>query len=99
MSEQAASTQIADQTASQSGVLAKLLIFSAALAVAPIASYFLSKDYLWDGNTTLAAVTAIVTANVVLVAYIIMSVREERQATLVSPSPPAPLPVESKKER
>lgn len=32
-----------------SGILIKLLIFAAALAIAPVSSYFLSKDYLWDG--------------------------------------------------
>lgn len=34
----------------RSGVLAKLLAFSLALAVAPIGSYFLSLNYVWNGT-------------------------------------------------
>ncbi|KAH9938561.1 uncharacterized protein B0H18DRAFT_967781 [Fomitopsis serialis] len=99
MSGQVAAANVAGQAARQSGILVKLLIFAAALATAPISSYFLSKDYLWDGNTVLAAITAIVAANVVLVSYIVMSIREERAALLVSP-PSRNEPVdESKKER
>ncbi|KAI0921314.1 hypothetical protein AcW1_004669 [Taiwanofungus camphoratus] len=82
----------------RSGVLIKLLIFSIALAVAPISTYFLSKDYLWDGNTTLAAITAIISANIVLVSYIVMAVLEER--TLSSAGRPSTSKqAESKKER
>ncbi|PCH41269.1 hypothetical protein WOLCODRAFT_118552 [Wolfiporia cocos MD-104 SS10] len=95
MSAQAAVGKLTADTAQQGGVLAKLLIFTAALAVAPIASYFLSKDYMWDGNTTLAAITAIVAANSVLVAFIVVSIREERQAVAQTPHQP----VESKKDR
>ncbi|KAI0352848.1 hypothetical protein OH77DRAFT_1381123, partial [Trametes cingulata] len=58
-------------------VLAKLLIFAISLGVVPISSYFLSRDYLWEGNTIYAAITAIVSANLVLVAYIIEATREE----------------------
>lgn len=82
MSAQVAVAKTTEQAAYQGGVLVKLLIFSAALAIAPVASYFLSKDYLWEGNTTLAAITAIMSANTVLVAYIVMSIREERLATV-----------------
>ena len=47
------------------------------------------------GNAVLAAITAIVSANIVLVAYIILSIREERAAVAVSP----PSQQESKKDR
>ena len=86
-------------------ILAKLLIFSITLAVAPLSSYFLSEKYLWNGmlhtppltlgryltlrvlgNSTFAAITAIVAANIVLVVYIIMSVLEEKAATSTQPS-------------
>ncbi|KAI0722867.1 hypothetical protein C8Q76DRAFT_793869 [Earliella scabrosa] len=78
MSEQAAPGKIiAKQAEQQGGVLTKLIIFALTLGIVPISSYFLSRDYFWDGNTTYAAVSAIASANVVLVAYIIESVREE----------------------
>ena len=38
------------------------------------------------GNSTFAAITAIVAANIVLVVYIIMSVLEEKAATSTQPS-------------
>ncbi len=36
------------------------------------------------GNTTWAAITAVVAANIVLVAYIMVSMREEKQAASVA---------------
>ncbi|KAG8898391.1 hypothetical protein FRB99_007461 [Tulasnella sp. 403] len=78
MSAQAAAAKVTDQVATQtSPVLAKLAIFTACLGLAPITTYFLSQKYLWDGNATYAAITAIVAANLVLIAYIISSVRED----------------------
>ncbi|KZT71579.1 hypothetical protein DAEQUDRAFT_724113 [Daedalea quercina L-15889] len=97
MSGQAAPANVTGQAAQQSGILIKLLIFAAALAIAPVSSYFLSKDYLWDGNAVLAAITAIVAANIVLVSYVVLSIREERAALLVSP--PSRNEPESKKEK
>ncbi|CAL1701394.1 unnamed protein product [Somion occarium] len=98
MSAQAAVSKQTTQVAQQSGVLAKLIMFSVTLAVAPLSSYFLSEKYLWNGNSTYAAITAIVAANLVLVLYIIMSVMEERAATPTPITPSAP-PPESKKTR
>ncbi|GJE84428.1 VMA21 domain-containing protein [Phanerochaete sordida] len=80
MSERAAVANVTAQTAEQGGVLFKLLLFSAALAIAPLSSYFLSLNYVWNGNSTYAAITAIVAANAVLVAYIAVSLQEERKA-------------------
>jgi hypothetical protein len=81
------------------GVLLKLIIFSLSLGIVPIASYFASEKYIWNGapsqiiqslrlsgsltlhipgNSTFAAITAVVCANVVLVAYIITSLREDQ---------------------
>ena len=88
-------------------------MFAAALAIAPVSSYFLSKNYLWDGawrrmwcarervftrstgNTVLAAITAIVSANIILVTFIVMSIRDERAALPVAPTSQQ----ESKKDR
>ncbi|TBU38061.1 hypothetical protein BD309DRAFT_972693 [Dichomitus squalens] len=97
MSEQVAAAKIVERQAEQQGgVLGKLLIFALSLGIVPISSYFLSRDYLWDGNTIFAAITAVVAANVVLVAYIIESLREEsRMKTKEKGKQPA----ESKKDR
>ncbi|KIP12676.1 hypothetical protein PHLGIDRAFT_17491 [Phlebiopsis gigantea 11061_1 CR5-6] len=73
------------QTSDQGGVLLKLILFTAALAIAPLSSYFLSQQYLWNGNSTYAAITAIVAANAVFVAYIFVSLREERKLTRTTP--------------
>ncbi|KAF8165458.1 hypothetical protein B0H34DRAFT_689280 [Crassisporium funariophilum] len=79
MSDQAAISKVnADGAAG--GVLFKLIVFSLSLGLVPIASYFLSAKYVWDGNTTFAAITAIVAANVVLVAYIITAVMEDQKS-------------------
>jgi len=79
MSEHVAVSRVTAQTAENGGALAKLVTFSLVLAVAPISSYFLSEKYVWGGNSTYAAITAIVAANAVLIAYIIVSVREDKQ--------------------
>ncbi|KAF9646766.1 hypothetical protein BDM02DRAFT_3188534 [Thelephora ganbajun] len=71
--------QVADKEL-QGGTLAKLFTFSISLAVVPIASYFLTQKYVWAGDTTASALTAVFLANVVLGAYIIVSVREENKA-------------------
>ncbi|KIY46609.1 hypothetical protein FISHEDRAFT_5789, partial [Fistulina hepatica ATCC 64428] len=57
--------------------LVKLVIFSLVLGILPLVSYFGSKVMLWDGNSTYAAVTAIVAANLVLVAYIFSALAED----------------------
>ncbi|EPT02748.1 hypothetical protein FOMPIDRAFT_1047484 [Fomitopsis schrenkii] len=93
MSEQAAAANITGQTAQQSGILIKLLFFAAALAVAPVSAYFFTKDYIWNGNAVLAAITAVVSANIVLVAFVVLSIREERAALS------QPAQQESKKDR
>jgi len=77
MSEQVAMSK-ANADMAQGGVLVKLIIFSVTLGVLPIGSYFLSLKYVWKENSTFAAITAIVAANVVLVIYIITAVLEDR---------------------
>ncbi|CAE6397744.1 unnamed protein product [Rhizoctonia solani] len=87
---QATPAKIAEDAA-DSAVLFKLSGFSIALAVVPLSSYFLSMNYLWGGNSTYAALTAIVSANVVLIAYILLSISDDRASR---PDPPK----ESKKD-
>jgi len=48
------------------------------LGIVPITSYFVSEKYIWNGNSTFAAITAVLSAHVVLVAYIISSLREDQ---------------------
>ncbi|KAI9466821.1 hypothetical protein BJY52DRAFT_1110480, partial [Lactarius psammicola] len=75
------------------GVLLKLVIFSLSLGIVPIASYFASEKYIWDGNSTFAAITAIVAANIVLIAYIVSSLRDDQAEREVGG------PAESRKDR
>ncbi|KAJ7095276.1 hypothetical protein B0H15DRAFT_775539 [Mycena belliarum] len=77
-----------NEDAAASGQLAKLVFFSLSLGIIPISSYFASMKYLWNGNATYAALTAVVGANVVLVAYIITSILDDKRPTA---------PAESKK--
>jgi hypothetical protein len=50
----------------------------------------------YPGNTTFAAITAVLAANIVLIVYIILSILDDRQS---HQSPPQLSPPESKKER
>jgi len=94
MSAQAAPSQIQAKAASK-GVLAKLLLFSISLGVIPLSSYYASLKYVFEGNSTFAAITAVVAANVVLVAYIITSLLEDRKDSTTKGAGEA----ESKKNR
>jgi len=55
-------------------------VFSGSLAFVPITLYFVTEKYVWNGNSNYAAITAIFAANVVLVAYIISSLWEDRSS-------------------
>jgi len=93
MSTRTVSSGTPPQTFEPGGVLLKLIIFSLSLGIVPIASYFASEKYIWGGNSTFAAITAIVAANIVLVAYIISSLRDDQAER------EAGKPVESRKDR
>ncbi|EMD40626.1 hypothetical protein CERSUDRAFT_148835 [Gelatoporia subvermispora B] len=79
MSEQVVASKLTAQAAAQGNALIKLLVFSLALAIVPISSYFLSRDYVWGGNTTWAAFTAAGSAQLILVAFIVVSVLEDQR--------------------
>ncbi|KAJ3937335.1 MAG: hypothetical protein NXY57DRAFT_1107255 [Lentinula lateritia] len=96
-SEQAAIGKLNTNTASN-GTLSKLVIFSLSLGIVPLTSYYGSLHYLWNGNSTFAAITAVVAANVVLIAYIILSILEDKQSS-ISPTRISAQAPESKKER
>lgn len=93
MSTRTVSSKAPPQTVEHGGVLLKLVIFSLSLGIVPITSYFASEKYIWDGNSTFAAITAIVAANIVLVTYIISSLREDQAER------EAGKPAESRKDR
>ncbi|KAJ5801286.1 uncharacterized protein N7518_003354 [Penicillium psychrosexuale] len=64
-------------------VIYKLLGFTAAMIIGPIGMYFLTVNTIFSGSSTLAGITAAVTANAVLFAYIYvawMEDQEDRQA-------------------
>ncbi|KAJ6539237.1 hypothetical protein B0H19DRAFT_1177879 [Mycena capillaripes] len=84
MSAQAAVGKLNEDVAS-SAQLAKLVFFSLSLGILPISAYFGSLKYVWNGNATYAALTAVVGANVVLIAYIVTSILDDRST---SPKPP-----------
>ncbi|KAK0206517.1 hypothetical protein DFS33DRAFT_594854 [Desarmillaria ectypa] len=78
--EQAANANTNAKMASRS-TLAQLVLFSLSLGILPISSYFLSLKYVWHGNSTWAAITAVAAANIVLVAYIFASLRDDIKPT------------------
>ncbi|KAI4728488.1 hypothetical protein E4T49_03786 [Aureobasidium sp. EXF-10728] len=58
-------------------VIVKLLLFSFAMIILPISSYFLTLNTLYSGNSTFAGATAAIIANVVLIGYVIVAMRED----------------------
>ncbi|GAA5899450.1 hypothetical protein JCM6882_009119 [Rhodosporidiobolus microsporus] len=60
-----------------SGVLAKLGAFTVAMVLLPIGTYFLSRDYLFDSNTTYSAIASVCVANAILVGFIWVAFRED----------------------
>jgi len=59
-------------------VIYKLLGFTLAMVVGPIGSYFLTLNIIFGGNSTYAGATAAIMANVVLVGYIIVAMKEDQ---------------------
>jgi len=61
-------------------VIPQFVAFALAVGLLPPAVYFLSKDYLWNGDTTRSAICAAVSANVLLFAYLYKAWQEEAAA-------------------
>jgi hypothetical protein len=57
----------------------KLLAFTFAMICGPLAAYFLSIKTFFSGNSTLAGALAALTANVVLVAYVVVAWQEDKE--------------------
>jgi len=63
-------------------VIYKLLGFTAAMIVCPLGSYFLTLNTLFGGNSTYSGATAAIVANVVLVGYVIVAMKEDQSEAL-----------------
>ncbi|KAI9792543.1 MAG: vacuolar ATPase assembly integral membrane protein vma21 [Peltula sp. TS41687] len=59
-------------------VIIKLLAFTFAMIGGPIGTYYLSLHTFFKGNSTFAGASAAIMANVVLVAYIAVAMREDQ---------------------
>ncbi|KAG2068398.1 hypothetical protein BDR04DRAFT_1157928 [Suillus decipiens] len=79
MSDQVVAAKASEQAASRAALI-KLVFFAATLIILPISSYFFTEKYVWSGNSNYAAITAICAANIVLIAYIVVSVVEDKQS-------------------
>ncbi|KAI9635739.1 VMA21-like domain-containing protein [Dioszegia hungarica] len=82
-----ATGKMAPQQGVQPAVLYKLILFAILMAVVPIGTYFGSLNYMWNGSTTYSAISAVVTANIVLVGYVVVAFEEEA-AYNTTPAPP-----------
>jgi len=78
----AASEQSIIAPAVPAHVIIKLLLFTFAMIVGPIGIYFLSLNTVFGGNSTYAGATAAITANVVLVGYIIVAMKEDQSEAI-----------------
>ncbi|KAJ2081604.1 vacuolar ATPase assembly integral membrane protein vma21 [Coemansia sp. RSA 988] len=58
-------------------VVGKLVAFSLLLLIMPILAYFLSLKLVFAGSTTPSAITAAVTANIVLAGYVFVAWMED----------------------
>ncbi|KAJ5463462.1 hypothetical protein N7475_008406 [Penicillium sp. IBT 31633x] len=68
-------------------VIYKLLGFTAAMVAGPIGMYFLTVNTIFSGSSTLAGITAAITANVVLFAYIYVAWKEDQEDKKVATKP------------
>ncbi|PWW78820.1 hypothetical protein C7212DRAFT_304758 [Tuber magnatum] len=58
-------------------IITKLLLFTLAMVVAPLGSYFVTVNTVFSGNTTFAGATAAVVANLVLITYVLVAIAED----------------------
>ncbi|KAF2836403.1 hypothetical protein M501DRAFT_939696 [Patellaria atrata CBS 101060] len=59
-------------------VIFKLLAFTFAMITLPIGSFFFTRDYVFRGNTTFAGGFAAIMANMVLIGYVIVAMKEDQ---------------------
>ncbi|CAG8595754.1 1296_t:CDS:2 [Ambispora gerdemannii] len=65
-------------------VVFKLYLHTLFMVILPIATYFLSAHYYFQGenNTTKAAIAAVLVANLVVVSFIVTAFREDMKEPL-----------------
>ncbi|KAF4311201.1 hypothetical protein GTA08_BOTSDO13248 [Botryosphaeria dothidea] len=63
-------------------VIFKLLGFTFAMITLPIGTYFMTVNTVFKGNSTFAGGLAAIMANVVLVAYVIVAMKEDQSDRL-----------------
>ncbi|GAB7346629.1 hypothetical protein MBLNU459_g1766t1 [Dothideomycetes sp. NU459] len=63
-------------------VIIKLLLFTFAMIILPIGSYFVTLNTIYGGNSTFAGATAAVMANVVLLGYVVVAMKEDQSERL-----------------
>ncbi|KAJ9157471.1 hypothetical protein NKR23_g557 [Pleurostoma richardsiae] len=83
-SSPAAGEQSSIAPAVPTDVIVKLLAFTLAMIVVPIGSYYLTVNTIFRGNSTFAGATAAIMANVVLIAYVVVAMREDQSEQLES---------------
>lgn len=67
-------------TCNSNKVLGKLVFFTLMMVLAPISTYYLSLSHVFDGkNTTAAAISAAIVANLVLAAFVVVALLEDKQ--------------------
>ncbi|KAF2799091.1 hypothetical protein K505DRAFT_216067, partial [Melanomma pulvis-pyrius CBS 109.77] len=63
-------------------VIWKLLSFTFAMITLPIGTYFFTVNFVFVGNPTFAGALAAVMANVVLIAYVVVAMKEDQSDRL-----------------
>ncbi|KAK7725933.1 vacuolar ATPase assembly integral membrane protein vma21 [Botryosphaeria dothidea] len=66
----------------RAAVIFKLLGFTFAMITLPIGTYFMTVNTVFKGNSTFAGGLAAIMANVVLVAYVIVAMKEDQSDRL-----------------
>ncbi|KAI9795381.1 MAG: vacuolar ATPase assembly integral membrane protein vma21 [Candelina submexicana] len=65
-------------------VIVKLLAFTLAMMIGPLAAYYLTLRTIFKGNSVWAGATAAITANVVLIAYVVVAFYEDQSESLAA---------------
>ncbi|KAK9239242.1 hypothetical protein V1525DRAFT_56750 [Lipomyces kononenkoae] len=85
-----ASTSQAGQAASAStvppNVIKALAIFTIAMVTAPLSSFYISLNYIFDGNRQWAGLVAALVANVVVIGYVMFAWNEDGMLSNASKS-------------
>ncbi|KAF2118459.1 VMA21-like domain-containing protein [Lophiotrema nucula] len=61
-----------------SHVIWKLLSFTFAMFTLPLGTYFFTKAFVFRGNSTYAGALAAIMANVVLIGYVVVAMKEDQ---------------------